>query len=255
MRRALPIALAALAVTATAPAQASVERGLAFGRASGRTLKLDLYRSARVPSTQAPVIVWIHGGGFYEGTREEIGPYSVEFARRGYLSISIDYRLHTESFVLRRNGWKRAAVDAQHDAQAAVRWVRRHAVALGVDTDRIYVGGFSAGAITALRVSQRPEDPGRSGNPGLSSRVSGAISVAGGGDTGSIGRGDPPALLLHGTRDGNVPYSWARETRNAYRRAGVACTLISYPGVGHSLGVLALDRRVFPAIARWLARR
>src|SRR4051812_5322682 len=138
MRRALLIALAALgAASSVAPAEASVKRGLAFGRASGRTLKLDLYRSEKVPARNAPVIVWIHGGGFYEGTRAEIGPYAEAFARRGYLSLSIDYRLHTESFVM-HGGYTRAIADAQHDAQAAVRWVRRHAASLGADTHRIH---------------------------------------------------------------------------------------------------------------------
>src|SRR5205085_664082 len=151
---------------------ASVTRGLAFGRASGRTLKLDLYRPGKVPARGAPVIVWIHGGGFFEGTRAEIGAYAAEFARRGYLSLSVDYRLHTERFVTR--------------------------------------GGFARAA---------------------------------------------PALLAHGTRDGLVPYRWALQTRAAYRRAGVSCTLVTYQGVGHELGVLSVERRVYPVVARWLARR
>jgi alpha-beta hydrolase superfamily lysophospholipase len=74
-----------------------------------------------------------------------------------------------------------------------------------------------------------------------------------GGDLASIGPGDAPALLLHGTVDGLVSYRWALTTRNAYRRAGVPCRLVTYRGVGHELGVLSLQRRVFPAIARWLA--
>ena len=133
--------------------------------------------------------------------------------------------------------------------------MRRHAAALGADPRRIYAAGFSAGAITALRVGERPGDPGRSGNPGFSSRVAGTISVAGGGDLRSIGPGDAPALLVHGTRDGLVPYRWALQTRAAYRRAGVSCTLVTYQGVGHELGVLSVERRVYPVVARWLARR
>jgi acetyl esterase/lipase len=254
LRAGSAILLAALAVALPAPATASVREGLAFGAASGRVLRLDLHRSARTPDRDARAIVWIHGGGFYEGSRAEISSYAAEFARRGFVSLTVDYRLHTRAF-LRRGGYRRALADAQHDVQAAVRWVRRHASSLGVDEARIYAGGFSAGAVTALRVGERPNDPGHSGNPGFSSRVAGSVSVAGGGDRASIGPGDAPALLLHGTRDGLVSYRWALDTRTAYRRAGVPCTLVTYPGVGHELGVLSLERRVFPAIARWLSRR
>ena len=252
LRPGLVILLAALVAAVPAPATASVREGLTFGAASGRVLRLDLYRSSRTPDRGAPAIVWVHGGGFYEGTREEIASYATEFARRGFVSLSVDYRLHARAF-LRRGGYGRALADAQHDVQAAVRWVRRHASSLGVDERRIYAGGFSAGAITALRVGERPGDPGRSGNPGFSSRVAGSVSVAGSGDRASIGPGDAPALLLHGTADGLVSYGRALNTRDAYRRAGVPCRLVTYPGVGHELGVLSLQRRAFPAIARWLA--
>ena len=112
-----------------------------------------------------------------KGSRADIASYAAEFARRGFVSLSVDYRLHARAF-LRRGGYGRALADAQHDVQAAVRWVRLHASSLGVDERQIYAGGFSAGAITALRVGERPDDPGSSGNPGLSSRVAGSVSVS-----------------------------------------------------------------------------
>ena len=62
-----------------------------------------------------------------------------------------------------------AAVQAQHDAQAAVRWLRAHAADLGVDPSRIAIGGGSAGADVALLVGAHSEDPGTSGTPGQSS--------------------------------------------------------------------------------------
>jgi acetyl esterase/lipase len=213
-------------------------------------LQLDLYRSERTPATRAPVVVWVHGGGFVGGDRSHMAPYAAEFARRGYLTASISYRLTTRADLSRAGyGWALAA--AQHDAQAAVRWFRRRAVALGADPRRIHVGGYSAGAVTALRVGERADDPGRSGNPGLSSRVASAISIAGGGHLGSIDRGDAPALLLHGTRDALVPFSWARDTLAAYRRAGVRAQLVSFLGVGHNIASSERDR-VIPIVARWL---
>jgi poly(3-hydroxybutyrate) depolymerase len=74
------------------------------------------------------------------------------------VTTSIDYRL-------RSGNLGQAITDAQHDAQAAVRWLRRHADQYRIDPERIAIGGTSAGAITALYVGNHAEDPGTSGNP------------------------------------------------------------------------------------------
>src|SRR4051812_15939637 len=103
MRCGLLILLAALAAAVPAPAMASTRDDLAFGAASGRVLRLDLYRSPRTPAQGARAIVWVHGGGFYEGSRTEVASYATEFARRGFISLAVDYRLHTRAF-LRRGG-------------------------------------------------------------------------------------------------------------------------------------------------------
>jgi acetyl esterase/lipase len=147
-------------------------------------LKLDLYRPTGDTVTNRPAIIWIHGGGFSGGDKAK-GPFPTlarQFAQRGYVSASINYRLFgtdkcndpeppASCFV--------AAQAAQHDAQAAVRWLRAHASDYGVDPNRIAVGGGSAGATTALLVGNHSDDPGDSGTPGVSSKVGGVVSISG----------------------------------------------------------------------------
>src|SRR5438045_2184904 len=80
---------------------------------------------------------------------------------------------------------------------------------------RIFVGGYSAGAVTSLYAAEV--------GGGRASRVAGVVSIAGGGAEEAIDRHDPPALMFHGTRDDQVPFRWARETCSAYRHAGASC--------------------------------
>ena len=166
--------------------------GLVYGSApdlSGNpvTLTLDMYQPQGDTQTSRPAIVLVHAGSFTGGssTDPNMVLMAKNFAERGYVAVSINYRL------LGVPGDQCAKQDppsaecttavlaAQHDAQAAVRWLRANATADGVDPSRIVIGGTSAGAGTALAVGVNSTDPGTSGNPGYSSRVSGAISISG----------------------------------------------------------------------------
>lgn len=208
-----------------------VTKDLQYGAApdeNGRTerLLLDLYQPQGDTQARRPAIVWVHGGGFTGGDKSGETANAVSFAKRGYVTVSINYRL-------RDSDAGRAINDAQHDAQAAVRWLRANADRYRIDSDRIAIGGYSAGAITALYVGNHHEDPGSSGNPGFRSDVRAAVSLAGFG--GHYSTGDTPAVLFHGTRDTTIPYSLAVGTCDQYRRYGNICELHAYEGAGHSL--------------------
>jgi acetyl esterase/lipase len=107
-----------------------------------RPLELDLYLPPAADAP-APVVVFLHGGGWRLGSRHLAGPaYRGQaptpferVAQAGIAVASVDYRLSGE-----------AAFPAQlHDAKAAVRWLRARAGELGVDPDRIAAWGESAG--------------------------------------------------------------------------------------------------------------
>jgi acetyl esterase/lipase len=227
-----------------------VTRDLQYGAApdeDGVTepLRLDLFQPAGDTSTLRPAIVWVHGGGFSGGNRGLEEGNATSFAQRGYVTVSISYRLRSGDI-------GQAITDAKHDAQAAVRWLRSHATEYGIDPDRIAIGGTSAGAITALLVGNDPEDPGTSGNPGFRSDVQAAVSISGFG--GSYSPGDPPAILFHGTADRTLPYPLAVSTCDEIRRAGNVCELHTYEGAGHILYV-SYREEIQAKIAEFLHRQ
>jgi len=202
-----------------------------------QSLELDVYRPQGDTVTNRPAIVWVHGGGFSGGdkTSPEIVDEATTFAKKGYVTVSIEYRLRQPGCVgPAPPGWCAAAIlDARHDAQAAVRFLRANRGTYGVDSTRIGIGGSSAGAITALNVGFNPDDPGTSGNPGPSSAVQGAVSLSGGLLGGTAEKSDAPILLFHGTADPLVPYGLATQTIDLARAAGIPAFLITWQGEGH----------------------
>ena len=208
-------------------------------------LKLDFYQPTGDTNARRPVIIWVHGGGFSGGDKSDGTDWATAFARRGYAAVSLGYRLLAPgpcggSGPVPEYCYT-AAEGAQHDAQAAVRFLRRNADFLGIDPNRIAMAGESAGAVTSLLVGWRSDDPGTSGNPGFPSDIRAAVSVAGGLPINDyIGAGDAPAFFFHGTADPTVPFSWATTNIQAMVQNGLIVGLRPYDGEGH--GVLGAHR-------------
>jgi dienelactone hydrolase len=205
------------------------------------TLRLDRYEPAGDTAARRPAVIWVHGGGFSRGSRlnPKIVDLSTTFAKLGYVSVAISYRLLAPPNCADNpslDACETAAVAAQHDAQAAVRWLRANATSLRIDPARIAIGGFSAGAITSIAVGARPDDPGGSGNPGQPSDVRAVVSNCGAlppDHEHYISRGDAPTLFIHGTADTIVPITWARSNRDAMAADGIAAILDEIRGAGH----------------------
>ncbi|MGV0642677.1 alpha/beta hydrolase [Mycolicibacterium sp. XJ2546] len=107
-------------------------------------------RIYRPPGAEA-AIVWLHGGGFVMGDLSTEHPWATRVAAgSGVTVVSVGYRLAPE------NPFP-AAID---DAYAVLEWTAKHAAELGVDPDRIAVGGHSAGAALATAVALRARDEG-----------------------------------------------------------------------------------------------
>ena len=213
-------------------------------------------------ATNRPTIVWIHGGGFKAGIGSSYGLLSnvgVPYAERGYVGVSIEYRVNTTSdcqYVQDHQAdnpqppdWlekylycAQAIFGAQHDAQAAVRWIRRHAAEYRVDPNKVAVGGFSAGAVTAANLAYRWDDTGDHAyqpddHPSANSRVQGALEASGCEYLpDSIGAGDAPTSSIHSEFDPAVDYrNCVVPTVTQARAAGLVAELTSYCGQnGHA---------------------
>ncbi len=174
-------------------------------------LLLDLYQpnGAGLPKS-LPGFVVIHGGGFTGGskTQDSIVQLCQAYARRGYVVVSIDYRLTGDSPTLEpgptagQTPRARAINAAAQDGAKAVRWLRTNAASLSLDPNRIAIGGGSAGAIAALFTAYQEAD-----TLGLDANVSVILDLWGGmnGAESLVDADDPPVFIVHGTEDPTVP--------------------------------------------------
>lgn len=220
---------------------ATVTNNLTYGSAVNdrnqvETLKLDLYRPAGDAVADRPAVVVVHGGGFVVGNKGHSAMWAEDLAKRGYVAVSIDYRLATVDIESDFGAYVAAMYDAKHDAQAAVRWLRKNAATYGIDPARIGMTGGSAGAATSLLVAFDPTDVGDSGNPGYASTVRAVVSNSGTMGTGLQSAGDAPALMLNGTADTTVKYANAKATCDKATAVHLWCTFVTFPGVGHTVG-------------------
>lgn len=216
--------------------------GITYGDApdpwgAKQDLELTLFRPVGAPGPR-PALVFLHSGAFTGGSRDEQAAMAREFAERGYVTATVTYRLREGQWIWFNSPSDMvlgAVRDARHDAQAAVRWLRGHSDAYGVDTGRIGAIGYSAGAITAIGVGQYPEDPGDSGNPGLSSKICMAVSLSGISVEGPVQPDDADVLMLHGDADIIVPTQYARNTAFGAAVSKRLIGYVEYPEVGHTL--------------------
>lgn len=168
-------------------------------------LFLDIYTPQGDVDNNRPVVLLAHGGSFMGGNRADIADLCKNFAKMGYVSVSISYRLlsTTDLFAIASNtaqGFKEEVVRAVHDMKAAVRFMKKsyyeEGNPYGINPNVILVGGWSAGAILANHVAYIDSDAkipaelttyfsqqggleGNSGNPGYNSRPKMVLSMCG----------------------------------------------------------------------------
>ncbi len=127
-------------------------------------LKMDLYlpfsdklSASRSAHQRRPLILFIHGGGYYIGSKEDtaIVMWCRDFAAKGYVCASIDYRM---GFFPTRDEIERTGYMAAQDANAAMRFLVSNANKYRIDTRNLFVAGCSAGAITALNLAFMTEE-------------------------------------------------------------------------------------------------
>lgn len=195
-------------------------------------LMMDVYEPTGDTYTARPVIILAHGGSFVGGTRVDdvtVDSLCVRFARRGYVTASIDYRLSDFIHMFSSDSTQPidVVIKAVSDGKAAIRYFMKDAATTNtykVDTNNIFIGGNSAGAVLYMHVGyleDTAECPpyilaamnanggfeGNSGNAGYTTKSKAIIDLAGALNKPSfVGTGDKPSVNFQGTADNVVPY-------------------------------------------------
>ena len=241
------------------PSTVQVLRNIEYAKPAGRSLKLDLYIPKSVAKPM-PVVMWVHGGGWREGTKDI--PMVLPLVPLGFAVASIDYRLSQE-----------AKFPAQiYDCKAAVRWLRQHGPEYGLDPGRIGAAGASAGGHLVALLGTTGDDAsldGPEGSAGVSSRVQAVCDFFGPTNLTDLGseysksqvnlvanllggsinqnwdearaaspifhvdRNSAPFFIAHGDSDPVVPLEQSEELNAALKSAGVPSTLYVVKGGGH----------------------
>lgn len=223
------LATALVAVTPTAGAsaapshrrpctEAAVKRTIAYERVPGvpaDATSLDVYAPAR--ACRAPVVMWVHGGGYHVGDkRNQVADKVRLFNARGWIFVSVNYRLTVA-------GDPSSAHFPDHytDVASAVAWVHAHIDRFGGDRSRVALLGHSAGADIVANVTTNPR---YLGGQGLRLR---AVTCAGPLDTEGF---DKVTALAAGSGE---RAAWTDALGNApdYQRTTSAVTWIR-PDVG-----------------------
>jgi acetyl esterase/lipase len=247
--------------TSALPApHAPVEKGVTYCTAEGIPLPADIY-FAQNAARPAPLLIFIHGGGWSGGSRSDSMGSAVQplLSAAGYTLASLDYRLAPR--------YKMPAMI--EDVKCAVRSFRAHALEYNIDPDRIGVIGVSAGAHLAALLGTADESAGFDVGEyaGYSSRVQAVVDMAGPVDLTDpstpyaahlaeqvfgvrdpadprfaaaspvtwITPDDASFLIIHGDADDNVPLAQSQELYEALTAAGVEARLIVVKNGGHSL--------------------
>ncbi len=233
-----------------------------YATVDGMDLALDIYMPAGVESP--PLLVWVHGGAWSRGSKEQA---RLEFVEAGIATASLDFRQSTDA----------QFPAAVHDIKAAIRFLRANASVYGYRTDRIAISGNSSGGHLAALVGVSNGHPSLEGTVGghldQSSDVQAIISYYGASNLTTIlaqstpfglgvrepaltrllgalpddandlaelaspvfqvDRSDPPLLLLHGDQDPQMPINQAHELVGAYQQLGLDVTFDVVHGAAH----------------------
>lgn len=233
-----------------------------YGTSPQQPLRCDVFYRQAQPEKPRPAVVFIHGGGWQGGHREQFWRQAIYLAHaHDFVALSIGYRLSD----------KAPFPAALQDAKCAMRYIRSRSEQLKIDPERVAVGGGSAGGHLALMVGLTAGEEayeGAGGHDDWSSHANAVVAFNAVCDLTSAGEGRmqpdgprakfmgapfeekperyreaspffranpkaPPVLMLHGEDDKTVAVEQARKLKVRLDEFGVPCELATYPEKGH----------------------
>ncbi len=237
--------------------QSEVSPNVVYGVANGHELKLDVITAG--PRSQVrPTLIYIHGGGWAGGSKEQYSWFPLPFVTRGMNLVNVEYRVSSVAL----------APAAVEDCRCALRWIYQHSKEYGFDTTKLVVDGHSAGGHLSLMTGMLDPAAGFDDEcPGKEDLHVAAIvnyfgitdvpdvlagknrqdwAVKWFGDLENraelakrlsplthVRNGLPPIITIHGDLDPLVPYQQAVRLHEALSHAGVPNQLVTVPGAGH----------------------
>jgi acetyl esterase/lipase len=258
---------------------------LEYQRFGERRLCVDVYRRRDHP-VNCPTLLQIHGGGWVVGSKNEQGvPLMLHLAARGWVCISVDYRLAPFA----------TFPEPLVDVKRAIAWIREHGAEYGANPDFLVLTGGSAGAHLASLAALTANDPeyqpgfesvdttvdgcvafygvydftdrhGHYRNPGLAKLLarwvmkqklgSDRVAFERASPMSRVHEEAPPFFVVHGDRDTLVPVAEARRFSEALRASlRVPVVYAEIPGAQHAFEIFPSLRTTFVihGVERFLA--
>lgn len=251
--------LALIFLAGSVTAQIKIDKDIVYGKAGERELKLDMAKPNKGDGP-FPVVVCVHGGGWRMGNKKDMHPWLTMLAERGYLAVSVGYRLAPEYHF-----------PAQiEDCKTAIRFLRANAKNYNIQKDRVGAIGYSAGGHLVDLLGLTDPKAGFEGKEYLteSSEVQCVVDYFGPTDLAAFGKDDsaqrsmlapligakytekpkahehaspinhvknnaPPFLIFHGTKDWIVPIEQSTKFAEKLKAANVDVTYVQVPDEGH----------------------
>ncbi len=236
-------------------------KDIVYKETSSRPLKLDIYHLKDLKNP-APVLIFIHGGGWRKGDKHDYLAYLIDYAKKGYVTATVAYRFSQEALF----------PGALLDVKCAIRWIRSHAEQYMIDPQRIAVIGGSAGGHLALMAGYTADiaEFDTECSDSSSARVQAVVDFYGPSDLTTdfaikqkspkqflgktydedpqlylkaspktyITADDPPTLIFQGTIDALVPYSQSDSLKKWLDRAGVPAEYHKLKGWPHTMDLV-----------------
>lgn len=225
-------------------------RDVVYRTVNGLPLKVDLY--VRYDRQPGPTILYIHGGGWANGSKEQYVLWYLPYLELGMRVVAVQYRLSGVA----------PAPAAVEDCRCAFRWVVENGAKYGIDPNRIVVSGGSAGGHLALMTALLSPEEGFDCPGDKPLKAAAVINYYGATDLEArvkqgkqlewfrgttdpltlarrlsplryVGPRTPPVLTIHGDADETVPYSDGVRLHQALDRAKVPNRLVAVPGGLH----------------------